>query len=58
MHRPVRAFSRGLALIRELTVNGPSSAQQLARSTKRDRTTCYRLLQTLEQERLVAFDSE
>ena len=58
MHRSVRALSRGLALIRELNVNGPSSAQQLARSTKLNRTTCYRLLQTLEQEGLVAFDSE
>jgi IclR family mhp operon transcriptional activator len=58
MHRSVRALSRGLALIRALNVEGPSSAQQLARSTRLNRTTCYRLLQTLEQEGLVAFDSE
>jgi IclR family mhp operon transcriptional activator len=58
MHRSVRALSRGLALIRALNVNGPSSAQQLARSTRVNRTTCYRLLQTLEQEGFVAFDRE
>jgi IclR family mhp operon transcriptional activator len=58
MHRSVRALSRGLALIRALNVDGPSSAQQLARSTRVNRTTCYRLLQTLEQEGFVAFDSK
>jgi len=28
MHRSVRALARGLALIHDLNVNGPSSAQQ------------------------------
>ena len=56
MHRSVRSLSRGLALIRELSVSGPSSAQQLARRTGVNRTTCYRLLQTLRQDGFVAFD--
>ena len=49
MHRSVRSLSRGLALIRDLNVTGPSSAQQLAARTGLNRTTCYRLLQTLQQ---------
>ena len=32
------------------------SAQQLARKTKLNRTTCYRLLQTLQHEGFVTFD--
>lgn len=56
IHRPVRALSRGLALIGELNTNGPSSAQQLARRTGLNRTTCYRLLQTLQGDGYVAFD--
>jgi IclR family mhp operon transcriptional activator len=58
LHRSVRALTRGLALIRELNVRGPSSAQELARSTGLNRTTCYRLLQTLGEEGFVAFDEE
>jgi IclR family mhp operon transcriptional activator len=55
-HRPVRALSRGLALIGELNARGPSTAQQLAARTGLNRTTCYRLLETLRQEGFVAFD--
>jgi IclR family mhp operon transcriptional activator len=58
MHRSVRSLSRGLALIRELNVTGPSSAQQLARRSRLNRTTCYRLLQTLQQDGFVSFDPE
>jgi IclR family mhp operon transcriptional activator len=55
-HRPVRSLSRGLALVRELNLMGPSSVQQLAIRTGLNRTTCYRLLQTLQQDGLVACD--
>lgn len=58
MHRSVRSLSRGLALIRQLNVSGPASAQQLAASTGLNRTTCYRLLQTLQDEGLVSFDAK
>lgn len=58
IHRSVRALSRGLALIGELNTNGPSSAQQLARKSGINRTTCYRLLQTLQQDGYVTFDEE
>ncbi len=57
-HRPVRSLTRGLALIRELNVTGPSSAQQIAGRTGLNRTTCYRLLQTLHQDGFVNFDEE
>ena len=57
-HRPVRSLSRRLALIRELNVTGPSSVQRLAARTGLNRTTCYRLLQTLRQDGLVAVDEE
>jgi len=58
MHRSVRSLSRGLALVRELNVTGPSSAQQLAERTALNRTTCYRLLQTLRQDGFVTFDAK
>ena len=58
MHQSVRSLSRGLALIRELNVTGPSSALQLAGSTGLNRTTCYRLLQTLQQDGFVSFDEK
>jgi IclR family mhp operon transcriptional activator len=51
-------LSRGLALLRELNVTGPSSALALARRTGVNRTTCYRLLQTLQQDGFVSFDEE
>lgn len=57
-HRAVRSLSRGLSLIRELNVTGPSSAQQLAAKTGLNRTTCYRLLETLQQDGFVAFDKK
>lgn len=58
MHRSVRSLSRGLALIRQLNVTGPASAQQLAAGTGLNRTTCYRLLQTLQDEGYVSFDAK
>jgi len=58
MHRSVRSLSRGLALIRQLNVTGPASAQQLAAGTGINRTTCYRLLQTLQDEGYVSFDAK
>jgi IclR family mhp operon transcriptional activator len=58
IHRPVRSLSRGLVLIRELNVTGPSSVQQLANRTGLNRTTCYRLLGTLQQDGFVTFDDE
>src|SRR5262245_28417728 len=57
IHRPVRALSRGLTLIGELSASGPSTAQQLARRTGLDRTTCYRLLHTLQQDGFVVLDA-
>lgn len=57
MHRSVRPLSRGLALIRELNVSGPASALDLAGRTGLNRTTCYRLLQTLQQDAFVSFDA-
>src|SRR5713101_2948084 len=57
-HRPVRSLSRGLALIRELNVTGPSSVQHLAIRTGMNRTTCYRLLETLRQDGLVTPDEQ
>ena len=58
MHRSVRSLSRGLALIRELNISGPSSALELARRSGLNRTTCYRLLQTLQHDGFVSFDGE
>ena len=57
-HRSVRSLSRGLALIRELSMAGPSSVQQLAKRTGLNRTTCYRLLETLQQDGYVTFDAK
>jgi len=56
MHRSVRALSRGLALIGELNASGPSSVVQLARRISLNRTTCYRLLETLRVDGYVTFD--
>lgn len=56
MHRTVRALSRGLALISELSVGGPSNVVHLARRTGLNRTTCYRLLDTLREGGYVTFD--
>lgn len=56
MHRTVRSLSRGLALIGELNASGPSTVVQLARRTSLNRTTCYRLLDTLRVDGYVTFD--
>src|SRR5258708_19686490 len=56
MHRSVRALSRGLALIGELNASGPSNVVQLAKRTGLNRTTCYRLLETLREDGYVTFD--
>jgi IclR family mhp operon transcriptional activator len=56
MHRNVRALSRGLALISELSAGGPSNVVQLAKRTGLNRTTCYRLLDTLGEDGYVTFD--
>jgi IclR family mhp operon transcriptional activator len=56
MHRNVRALSRGLALIGDLNASGPSSVVQLAKRTGLNRTTCYRLLDTLRDDGYVTFD--
>jgi IclR family transcriptional regulator, mhp operon transcriptional activator len=56
MHRTVRSLSRGLALIGELNTSGPSNVVQLAKRTGLNRTTCYRLLETLRRDGYVTFD--
>jgi IclR family transcriptional regulator, mhp operon transcriptional activator len=56
MHRNVRALSRGLELIGELNASGPSNVVQLAKRTGLNRTTCYRLLDTLREDGYVTFD--
>ena len=56
MHRNVRSLSRGLALIREINAIGPSNVVQLAKRTGLNRTTCYRLLYTLQADGYVKFD--
>jgi len=56
MHRNVRALSRGLALIGELNASGPSNVVHLAKKTGLNRTTCYRLLDTLRDDGYVTFD--
>jgi IclR family mhp operon transcriptional activator len=56
VHRNVRALSRGLVLIGELNASGPSNAVQLAKRTGINRTTCYRLLDTLREDGYVTFD--
>jgi IclR family transcriptional regulator, mhp operon transcriptional activator len=56
MHRNVRALSRGLELIGELNASGPSNVGQLAKRTGLNRTTCYRLLDTLREDGYVTLD--
>lgn len=56
MHPPVRALSRGLALLTELNAGGASSVQELAHRTGLNRTTTYRMLETLIIEGFVAYD--
>src|SRR5260370_40658398 len=57
-HRSVRSLSRGLALIQDLNMMGPSTVQRLAQRTRLNRTTCYRLLQTLQKDGFVAVSEE
>ena len=56
MHAPVRALSRGLALLTELNALGPSTVLDLAHQTGLNRTTAYRLLDTLAEEGFVTYD--
>ncbi len=58
MHRRVRSLSRGLALVRELNVTGPATVQLLSARTGLHRTTCYRLLHTLQRDGFVSFDAK
>lgn len=46
-YAPVRALSRGLGLLQALSRLGPAGPAQLAAATGIDRTTTYRLLETL-----------
>lgn len=56
MHPPVRALARGLATLSELNAGGPSTVLDLARRTGLNRTTLYRLLETLRGEGFVSYD--
>lgn len=48
--KPIRAFSRGLAVLHALNRHGSASALFLSRDTGVPRATVYRLLQTLLEE--------
>ncbi|KLN61553.1 hypothetical protein WH96_04075 [Kiloniella spongiae] len=52
-HKPVRALSRGLGLLQVLNREGPLSVQQLSKLSGINRTTVYRLLETLERDGFV-----
>lgn len=52
-YKPVRALSRGLALLQILNREGPLSVQELSNSSGLNRTTVYRLLETLERDGFV-----
>ncbi len=56
MHSPVQALSRGLLTLSALNAAGPSTVLDLARRTRLNRTTLYRLLGTLQDEGFVAYD--
>lgn len=49
-YTPVRALARGLRLLQTLARTGPASPGRLAALTGIDRTTTYRLLETLRAE--------
>lgn len=53
---PVRALSRGLAILAELNAGGPTPVRELAQRTGLNRTTTYRLLETLRTEGFVSFN--
>jgi IclR family mhp operon transcriptional activator len=57
-YKTVRALERGLDLIIELNSVGRARPAQLSATTGIDRTTVYRLLQTLSKRGLVAKNSE
>ncbi|RYY27196.1 MAG: MarR family transcriptional regulator [Sphingomonadales bacterium] len=50
----MRALSRGLAVLAELNRCGRASPAQIAKTTGIDRTTTYRLLETLERDGYVS----
>lgn len=50
IHKPVRALSRGLLLLQIMNREGPISVQDLAGKSGLNRTTVYRLLETLEAD--------
>ncbi len=56
--KPIRAFSRGLAVLEALNHHGNASALQLARDSGVPRPTVYRLLQTLIDAGYVARGAE
>ena len=53
VYKPVRALSRGLTLLQVLNREGPLPVQELARLSGLNRTTVYRLLETLERDGFV-----
>jgi IclR family transcriptional regulator, mhp operon transcriptional activator len=57
-YRHVRSLARGLQILTELTRIGRAAPSQLAAATRIDRTTVYRLLDTLEHEGFVAKTSD
>ena len=57
-YKTVRALERGLDLLMELNTMGRARPGELAAKTGIDRTTVYRLLQTLGKRGLVARDFE
>jgi len=57
-YRHVRALARGLKVLVELNRIGRARPGDIAAETGIDRTTVYRLLDTLEQEGFVARDSD
>lgn len=58
MYPRVRALSRGLAILSELNASGPGSAQDLAKRTGLNRTTTYRLLDTLNEDGFVTYSQD
>jgi len=57
-YRHVRSLARGLQILSELTRVGRATPSQLSARTRIDRTTVYRLLDTLEHEGFVTKTSD